>query len=142
MDKVERPVLERRKIALRLRSQARGGKRVAEWRDVSVAFDAEPVLIGVDLTVFRGERIGVIGDNGSGKSVLVKLLAGELEPIRGGDVGGAVDRGRVPAPGAHAGTSAADARWTRCGRSGHAPRRRPCRPCCDSCSPTSSAASR
>ncbi len=83
MDKVERPVLERRKIALSLRSHARGGKRVAEWRAATVAFGDDPVLIGVDLTVFRGERVGVIGDNGSGKSVLVKLLAGELEPAEG-----------------------------------------------------------
>ncbi len=97
MDKVERPVLERRKIALRLRSQARGGKRVAEWRDVSVAFGAEPVLIGVDLTVFRGERVGVIGTNGSGKSVLVKLLAGELEPVEGEMwVGPSIEVGFLP----------------------------------------------
>jgi ATP-binding cassette subfamily F protein 3 len=97
MDKVERPVLERRKIALRLRSQARGGKRVAEWRGASIAFDADPVLIGVDLTVFRGERIGVIGDNGSGKSVLVKLLAGELEPSEGEMwVGPSIEVGFLP----------------------------------------------
>ncbi|MEP6640949.1 MAG: ribosomal protection-like ABC-F family protein [Gaiellales bacterium] len=97
MDKVERPVLERRKIALRLRSQARGGKRVAEWRGVSVAFDAEPVLVGVDLTVFRGERVGVIGANGSGKSVLLKLLAGELEPTEGEIwVGPSIEVGFLP----------------------------------------------
>jgi ATP-binding cassette subfamily F protein 3 len=97
MDKVERPVLERRRIALALRSQARGGKRVAEWRGASVAFGAEPVLIGVDLTVFRGERVGVIGDNGSGKSVLVKLLAGELEPVEGEIwVGPSIEVGFLP----------------------------------------------
>ena len=80
-----------------LRSQARGGKRVAEWRGASVAFDAEPVLIGVDLTVFRGERVGVIGDNGSGKSVLVKLLAGELEPAEGEIwVGPSIEVGFLP----------------------------------------------
>jgi ATP-binding cassette subfamily F protein 3 len=97
MDKVERPVLERRKIALALRSRARGGKRVAEWRGASVAFGAEPVLIGVDLTVFRGERVGVIGDNGSGKSVLVKLLAGELAPVEGEMwVGPSIEVGFLP----------------------------------------------
>ena len=72
MDKVDRPVLERRRIGLALRSGERGGKRVAELRDVTVAFDDDPVLLDVDLTIFRGERIGVIGRNGSGKSVLVK----------------------------------------------------------------------
>ncbi len=97
MDTVERPVLERRKIALSLHSRARGGKRVAEWRGVSVAFGAEPVLIGVDLTVFRGERVGVIGDNGSGKSVLVKLLAGELAPVEGEMwVGPSIEVGFLP----------------------------------------------
>jgi ATP-binding cassette, subfamily F, member 3 len=112
MDKVDRPVLERRKIALSLRSHARGGKRVAEWRSATVAFDGEPVLIGVDLTVFRGERVGVIGDNGSGKSVLVKLLAGELEPAEGEIwVGPSIQVGFLPqehAP-APAGQTAVDA---------------------------------
>ncbi len=85
MDKVDRPVLERRRIGLALRSGERGGKRVAELRDVSVAFDEEPVLLDVDLTIFRGERIGVIGRNGSGKSVLIKALTGML-PVAGGEV--------------------------------------------------------
>jgi ATP-binding cassette subfamily F protein 3 len=85
MDKVDRPVLERRKIGLALRSGERGGNRVAELRGVAVAFDDEPVLVDVNLTIFRGERIGVIGRNGSGKSVLVKALAGML-PLAEGDV--------------------------------------------------------
>jgi ATP-binding cassette subfamily F protein 3 len=83
MDKVERPVFERRKIGLALRSAERGGKRVAELRGVGVAFDDDPVLLDVDLTIFRGERIGVIGRNGSGKSVLVKALAGLLPAAEG-----------------------------------------------------------
>jgi ATP-binding cassette subfamily F protein 3 len=41
------------------------------------------VLIGVDLTVMRGERVGVIGANGAGKTVLARLLLGELEPTAG-----------------------------------------------------------
>jgi ATP-binding cassette, subfamily F, member 3 len=84
MEKVERPVLERRKIALALRPGARGGDRVVELRGVDVAFGHHPVLLGVDLTVLRGERVGVVGENGAGKSVLVKVLAGELEPTAGG----------------------------------------------------------
>jgi ATP-binding cassette subfamily F protein 3 len=47
--------------------------------------------------VFRGERIGVIGDNGSGKSVLVKLLVGELEPTEGEMwVGPSIEIGFLP----------------------------------------------
>ncbi len=83
MEKVERPVLERRKMGLRLRSERRGGQRVVELRGVDAAFDEEPVLIDVSLTVMRGERVGIIGPNGSGKSVLTRLITGELEPSAG-----------------------------------------------------------
>jgi ATP-binding cassette, subfamily F, member 3 len=83
MEKVDRPVLERRQIGLGFRENVRGGKKVLELREASVAFGEEPVLIGVDLTVTRGERVGVIGANGAGKSVLAKLLAGILPPTEG-----------------------------------------------------------
>jgi ATP-binding cassette, subfamily F, member 3 len=83
MQKVDRPVLERRKIGLGFRENVRGGKKVIELREASVAFGEEPVLIGVDLTISRGERVGVIGKNGAGKSVLAKLLAGVLPPTEG-----------------------------------------------------------
>jgi ATP-binding cassette subfamily F protein 3 len=79
MDKVDRPVFERRKMALALRAQMRGGERVVELRDV----EFDPVLTGVDLTVMRGERVGVIGPNGAGKTVLVRLLGAELPPTAG-----------------------------------------------------------
>jgi ATP-binding cassette subfamily F protein 3 len=79
MDKVDRPVFERRKMGLALRSAMRGGERVVELREV----EFDPVLTEVDLTVMRGERVGVIGPNGAGKTVLVRLLAAELEPTSG-----------------------------------------------------------
>jgi ATP-binding cassette subfamily F protein 3 len=60
MDKVERPVFERRKMGLELRSAARGGDRVIELRGV----DFDPVLIDVSLTIMRGKRVGIIGPNG------------------------------------------------------------------------------
>jgi ATP-binding cassette subfamily F protein 3 len=83
MDRVERPVLDRRRIGLRFSAGARGGQKVVELRDASVAFGDEPVLIGADLTVSRGERLGIIGPNGAGKSVLARLLAGLLAPTEG-----------------------------------------------------------
>ena len=83
MDKVERPVLERRKIGLDLRGRVRGGRKVIELDQVGMAFDDDPVLIDVGLTVERGERLGIVGPNGAGKSVLAKLLAGVLAPTEG-----------------------------------------------------------
>ena len=83
MDKVDRPVFERRKIALEMRSAERGGSKVVTLDDVTVAFDGDPVLLGCDVAIFRGERIGVIGANGAGKSVLGTVLAGLREPDEG-----------------------------------------------------------
>jgi ATP-binding cassette subfamily F protein 3 len=83
MEKVDRPVLERRKIALELRQHARGGERVVELASAGVELGDRPILVDVDLTVLRGERVGVVGDNGAGKSVLLRVLAGDLAPTEG-----------------------------------------------------------
>jgi ATP-binding cassette subfamily F protein 3 len=83
MLKIERPVLERRRIALDLRPHARGGERVVELIGAGVALGGTPILADVDLTVLRGERVGIVGDNGAGKSVLLRILSGELEPDAG-----------------------------------------------------------
>jgi ATP-binding cassette, subfamily F, member 3 len=83
MEKIDRPVFERRRIGLALRSGARGGQRVVALELVDAAFGEVPVLLDVDLEVHRGERVGVVGPNGAGKSVLLRVLAGELEPAAG-----------------------------------------------------------
>ena len=83
MEKVERPVFERRKIALELRPHARGGQKVVDLRRMTAAFDDDPVLLDVDLRIFRGERVGVVGPVGAGKSVLGRVIAGLQEPVGG-----------------------------------------------------------
>lgn len=50
---------------------------------VSKAFDIRSLLDGVSLGVSQGERIGIVGRNGDGKSTLLKIMAGELEPDSG-----------------------------------------------------------
>jgi ATP-binding cassette subfamily F protein 3 len=84
MEKVERPVLQRRRMALALRAHERSGQRVAELRGASVVYGERIVLLGVDLLVRRGERIGVVGPNGAGKSVLLKALLG-AQPLDEGE---------------------------------------------------------
>ena len=53
--------------------------------DVEAAWDADPVLEGVNLSVRRGESLAVVGPSGAGKSTLMAVLAGNLLP-RGGSV--------------------------------------------------------
>ena len=51
--------------------------------DVSFAHGPTRILADIDLTVADGDRIGVVGPNGVGKSTLLALLAGDLTPERG-----------------------------------------------------------
>ena len=83
MDKVERPVFERRKMALELRPSERGGQRILRVRDVTMAFDDDPVLLDASFDVYRRERLGIVGPNGAGKTVLGRILAGELKATAG-----------------------------------------------------------
>ena len=74
MEKVERPVFERRRMALALRSGSRGGQRVLALEGVDVSYGDDPVLLDVELVVARGERVGVVGPNGGGKTTLLRVL--------------------------------------------------------------------
>jgi ATP-binding cassette subfamily F protein 3 len=51
--------------------------------DLTVAPGREPVLEHVELTVRGGDRVAIVGDNGSGKTSLLRTLLGELEPYAG-----------------------------------------------------------
>jgi phospholipid/cholesterol/gamma-HCH transport system ATP-binding protein len=54
-----------------------------EIRDLKKSFDGEPVLEGVDLDIEAGEVITFIGESGSGKSVLLKMIIGLIRPDSG-----------------------------------------------------------
>lgn len=52
-------------------------------RDVTVAYDEQPVLSDVSLDVYDGERVAIMGANGSGKTTLLRLITGLQEPDTG-----------------------------------------------------------
>ncbi len=52
-------------------------------QNIQIAFGGPPVLAGVELLVEPGERICLLGRNGEGKSTLLKILSGDLEPDEG-----------------------------------------------------------
>jgi phospholipid/cholesterol/gamma-HCH transport system ATP-binding protein len=52
-------------------------------KDLHKSFGDNHVLRGIDLTVYKGENVVVLGRSGTGKSVLIKIIAGLLKPDRG-----------------------------------------------------------
>ena len=59
------------------------GDVLLELVDIHKSFDSLPVLEGISLKIFVGEKLGILGQSGSGKSVLLKLAVGLLSPDRG-----------------------------------------------------------
>ena len=62
---------------------SRIGKKVIEFQNVDFAYDQKPILSQFSLLVQNKDRIGIVGDNGVGKSTLLNLIAGKLHPQAG-----------------------------------------------------------
>jgi len=58
-------------------------RNIINIEGVSKAFDIRPLLVDVSLGISEGERIGIVGRNGGGKSTLLKILAGQEPPDEG-----------------------------------------------------------
>lgn len=99
IEKIERPVLERRKMDLTLNGW-RGSNQVLEMKGVSKSFFPQTppfaeqpagmttgrgsyVLYNINFLIRHGERVGLIGANGAGKSVLLRLILGKEQPTHG-----------------------------------------------------------
>lgn len=90
MDRIEKPTLERRRMGLELNGW-RGSKKVLEIVDLDKVFPAPPggtgddqiVLAGLNLLIWHGERVGLLGPNAVGKSVLLRCILGWEEPTGG-----------------------------------------------------------
>jgi len=70
-------------VDVRVQEAGQSGKLVFEAVDVAMDFGAAPIIQGFSARIMRGDRIGIIGPNGCGKSTLIRLLMGELEPSEG-----------------------------------------------------------
>ena len=62
---------------------SRIGKKVIEFQNVDFAYDQKLILSQFSLLIQNKDRIGIVGDNGVGKSTLLNLIAGKLQPQAG-----------------------------------------------------------
>jgi ATPase subunit of ABC transporter with duplicated ATPase domains len=75
-------VKERRLMTLEMNGW-RGSTKALEIENLAVAFDDDLLFYDLNLLVWHGERVGIIGPNGIGKSVLFRVILGQLEPLEG-----------------------------------------------------------
>ena len=91
IEKIDRPTLERRKMDLELNGW-RGSNQVLEFDGIVKSFTSQTapngsrdraVLNNINFLIRHGERVGLIGGNGAGKSVLLRLILGKETPTHG-----------------------------------------------------------
>ena len=78
----EKPV-EQKKLSVKFRQREFSGDEVLVTDGLSKSFGGRTLFDALDLSVIGGERIALIGDNGTGKSTLIKLIMGEETPDKG-----------------------------------------------------------
>ena len=83
MVRVERPDNAPKPIKLKFTASRPSGNDVLDLRDVSMGFDGRMLFQHLNFLVKKDDRLLVLGQNGCGKSTLIKLIIGKLEPVSG-----------------------------------------------------------
>jgi ATP-binding cassette subfamily F protein 3 len=85
MAKVERIAKPKQDAAARftITSHGRVEQKVLSLTSISHAYEDDLVLVDVNLTVERGQKVVLTGPNGSGKSTLLRIAAGQVQPLEG-----------------------------------------------------------
>jgi ATP-binding cassette subfamily F protein uup len=79
----EKRVARPQQARISIEAGERSGKKVIRMRNVTHSFDEEPLIQNMSLQIMRGDRIGLVGNNGVGKSTLLNILLGKITPQQG-----------------------------------------------------------
>ncbi|WP_276797051.1 ABC-F family ATP-binding cassette domain-containing protein [Fusobacterium gonidiaformans] len=74
MDKMENPVITTKKMKLKFDTDLQSVDLVLELKKLCKSFSGKKLFENLDLKIYRGERVGIIGKNGTGKSTLLKIV--------------------------------------------------------------------
>ena len=71
------------KVQMQALEAERSGKLVLEAQNVTYHYDDRPIIKAFSTTILRGDKVGVMGPNGCGKTTLIQVLLNTLEPFEG-----------------------------------------------------------
>ena len=83
LERIEIDETDDAKLSLRFPPAARSGDVVFKGADLTVGYPQKVVFSHADVEIKRGEKVALIGRNGEGKTTLMRVIMGELEPISG-----------------------------------------------------------
>jgi ATP-binding cassette subfamily F protein 3 len=84
IDLLEKPTDDATSVAFRFDAARVGGRTFLRAKHLDAGYAAgEPIVRGASLELLRGERLAILGENGTGKTTLLKTLAGRLPPLGG-----------------------------------------------------------
>lgn len=85
MERLDKPLMKDQKVSFQFDIQKQSGKDVLSVKDITYRYEGEeqPVFSSINLEVYRGERIAIVGENGIGKTTLLKILCDRLKPCEG-----------------------------------------------------------
>ncbi|MBQ7934924.1 MAG: ABC-F family ATP-binding cassette domain-containing protein [Clostridia bacterium] len=84
MERMEKPHADERRLNLKFNVDQAGGNDVLQCRDLTVSVGEDHRLFtDLNFRMQKGEKIAIVGDNGTGKTTLLSILMGDLEPVSG-----------------------------------------------------------
>lgn len=81
--KIDKPFSENKKAKIRFEPKVESGREVLRVEGLEKSFDDLQLFTDVDFSIYRGEKVGLIGPNGIGKTTLFKIILGKIAQTKG-----------------------------------------------------------
>ena len=83
MERLKKPIGAEKSIGLRFSDISRSDRIICRFDEVDFGYEHTPLLRKLNFTIERGDKIGLLGKNGSGKTTILELIVGNLRPVNG-----------------------------------------------------------